>query len=297
MSLSTYGNVIPSDISPDDLDVFYTFSASRTQNSNNIFRLNATDVITQLSLPENEQISGEENVLEGMYNLTLPATTFNQIGIYTIYIRPKVRTTTIVDCGVLSAQPTVKGIIINANNIPSNLRDNNALQGHKIEYVSSDGTKLKNVVRYVVTSYRVIPVTENIGNTSQTTVRYKFDDSGSLIFLQLSPSSASKTKANARPFIGNPNQKILYSNTTANPIAMEIEFVDNDINTVIDIVAGEQIKDVERGILTHYNSNREIIKQVDLYKIQDDLGTRDLYEVKENRTVIQDTDFNTITDI
>ena len=35
-----------------------------------------------------KEIEGNENLMEGLYTLKLPATTFNQLGIYTIYIKP-----------------------------------------------------------------------------------------------------------------------------------------------------------------------------------------------------------------
>ncbi|MFW5847559.1 MAG: hypothetical protein ACOCVF_01385 [bacterium] len=297
MAIGTYGNVRPADISPTSLEMFYTFSPNREDVSNTIFRLDPEDLLEELLLPEDEQTSGESNLLGGMYNLTLPATIFNQIGIYTIYIRPLVRRTTIVDCGVLSALPNVKGILLNANDLPAELRAGNALQGYRIEYLNTDGSKLRNVVRYVVTSNRVIPVTENIGNTSQTSVRYRFDDSGNLLFLQLTPSSASNVKPNATPFIGTPDQIIFLSNTNVNPLAIEVELVENDINTVVNLVGGEQIKDVDNGILTQYDANRNIIRQFNLFEIKDNVSDVSLFEVKERRDNIDDSqNFDDIID-
>ena len=73
--------------------------------------------------------------------------------------------------------------------------------------------------------------------------------------------------------------------------------VENDINTVVDIVGGEQIKDVDNGILTHYNKDREILKQFDLYEIKDDVGNVSLYEVKQRRDTIDSSqDFDQITE-
>ena len=293
MATGLYGNIRPADVSPNDMDVFYTFAPNRETQAEQTFRLNPTDVISELLIPEDEQIGGESNLLEGGYNITLPATVFNQLGIYTIYIRPKILEDIntgdhiqIVDCGVLSALPTVKGIIIDGNQLDANLRANNALQGFKIEYINLDGTKLRNTVRYVTTSNKVIPVTENIGNTSQTAVRYRFDDSGNLIFLQVTPSSASSVKPNVTPFIGMPNQQILMSNTYFNPLMIEVEMVANTVDTLVDYVAGEQIKDVDNGILTYYDQDRNIIKQFNLYEIKDDVTETSLYEVKEERTNI-----------
>jgi hypothetical protein len=297
MAIGNYGNIRPADISPVDLEMFYTFSPNRENNSNEIFRLNPVDLISELQIPSVEQVSGEENILGGMYNLTLPANIFNQLGIYTIYIRPAQLRQSIVDCGVLSALPSVKGIVLNANQLPTDLTANNALQGYRIEYLNDDGTKLRNTVRYVVTSNSAIAVTENVGNTSQSAIRYRFDDSGSLIFLQLTPSSASNVKPNVSPFIGNPGQTIFLSNTSVNPVSVEVEFVENTIDTIYDVVAGEQIKDVQKGILTYYDRDRNIIAQSNLFEIDDDVTQQALYEVKENRTVIDDSqNFDDIVD-
>jgi hypothetical protein len=297
MAVGTYNPVRDADISPNDVEMFYTFSSSRENNSNTVTRLEPTELLTELKLPSGEQISGNDNLLGGLYNLTLPSTTFNQLGIYTVYIRGKRYNLTISDCGVLSGLPNVKGVVINSNDLPSELTTNNALQGYSIEYLDTDGSKIRNTTRTVVTSNKVVPVSENIGNTSQKAVRYRFDESGSLIFLQVTPSSSSNVKPNSKPFIGNPNQDIILINNNVNPIAIEVEFVENDIDSIRDIIAGEQIRDVQRGILTHYDKEREIVDQFDLYEIDDDINSDTLYEVKQRKDVIDDSqDYNTIID-
>lgn len=299
MATGTYSGIRASDININDLDVFYTFVSTREQQATDVFRLNPTDVLTELLLPEDEQNPLEQNLLEGMFNLKLPANVFNSTGIYTIYIRPKMLRLTIVDCGVLSALPTVKGLIIDGNELDdfdASLLANNALQGYRIEYINSDGTKLRNTVRYVVTSNKVVPVTENVGNTNQTAIRYRFDDNGTLLFLQVTPSSASSVKPNVTPFIGNPDQTILMSNTNVNPLAIEVEFVENTVDTLVSMVAGEQIKDVDNGIITLYDENRNILRQFDLYEIKEDIETTSMYEVKQRRTNIDTSqDFDDIT--
>ena len=296
MAIGTYGTVRPADVSLDDIDMFYTYSPDRETLANEVFRLNATELLSYSNLPEDDQIEGNENILEGLYNLRLPATIFNQLGIYTIYLRPKVQVATIVDCSVLSSLPTVKGIVLEANSIPEKLRANNAMQGYKIEYINDDGSKLRNVTRYVVTSNKVVPVSQNVGTTSQRAIRYRFDDSGTLIFLQVTPSSASDVKPNAKPFIGNPGQTILFSNTNFSPLAIEVDLVENTIDTIANYVAGEQIKDVDNGILTYYDNDRNIIKQFDLYEIKDDVGDVSLYDVKEERNNIDENqNFDNVT--
>lgn len=290
MSVGVYGINRPADVTVNDIDVFYNYTSDRTVENLDMFRLNATDVLSEVQLPEDEQSENRENLLEGLYNLTLPATEFNQLGVYTIYIKPKTLYTEIVECGTLASLPSIRGIVIDINSIPSELRGNNLLQGYRVEYYNQDNdNKIRNTVRHIVTSNRVVPVTENNSNTSQRTIRYRFDDSGSLLFLQLTPSSSSNLKPNQIPFIGVSGQKISITNTFFEPICLEVEMVENDINSVIDIVAGEQIKDVDNNILTHFDSNREILRQFDLYKIEDRENGIPLYEVKQRRDNIDDS--------
>lgn len=298
MATGTYGVTRPSDVSIEDIDVYYNYTPNRETVNNFIYKLNSTDILSYNYLPEDEEIIGGENLLEGLYNLTLPASVFGQLGIYTIYLKPKKVTTTIVDCSVLSSLPSVKGIVLDINNIPEGLRANNALQGYRIEYIDSDtNNKIRNLVRYVVTANRVVPITENVGNTSQKATRYRFDDSGTLLFLQLTPSSSTDVKPNSSPFIGIANQMILISNTFFSPLVIEVDMVANTIETLSDIIAGEQVKDVNSGILTYYDSNRVITKQFDIFEIKDDVDNVPLYEVKEKRTNVDfSQDFNEITD-
>jgi len=297
MAIGTYGVVRSADVNITDIEMYYNYMSDRNDNNNIIYQLNPLDLLEYCRLPIDEQTVGQENLLEGLYNLKLPAATFNQLGIYTIYIKPKTITTVVVDCSVLSALPTVKGIVVDMNTLPEGLRGNNAMQGYRIEYINADGTKLRNTVRYVVTSNKVVPVSENVGNTSQKAIRYRFDDSGTLIFLQLTPSSSSDVKPNALPFIGNIGQTILLSNTYFSPLVVEVDLVGNTIDTLSDIVAGEQVKDVRNGILTYYDKDRVITKQFNLFEIKDDVTDVPLYEVKEKRDNIDESqDFETVID-
>ena len=297
MAVGIYGTTRPADVSVDDIDVYYNYTPNRGTLNNNIYKLNSSEILSYNYLPDEEQIVGNENLLEGLYNLRLPATVFGQLGLYTIFLKPKQVTTTIVDCSVLSSLPSVKGIVLDANEIPENLRANNALQGYRIEYVDpTTNEKIRNVVRYVVTSNKVVSVSENVGNTSQKAIRYRFDDTGTLLFVQLTPSSSSDVKPNASPFIGNPDQLILISNTFFSPLVIEVDMVQNTIDTLTNYVAGEQIKDIDSGILTYYDEDRVITRQFNIYEIKDDVGDVPLYEVKEKRTNIDETqDFDEVT--
>jgi hypothetical protein len=296
MAIGTIGITRPSDVNISDIDMYYDYTPNRQTPAGTITKVdNTADFLAPVQYDEGI-VGYTENLLEGLYDLKLPASIFSQLGIYTIYLKPKLVPTVIADCSVLSALPTIKGIVIDMNSIPEDLRANNALQGYRIEYVNSDGTKLRNVVRYVVTSNKVSAINENIGNTTQKAIRYRFDDAGTLIFLQVTPSSSSDVKANALPFIGNIGQTILMSNTYFSPVVVEVEMVENTIDTLTNYVAGEQIKDVQNGILTYYDENRVITRQFNLFEIKDDISNVPLYEVKERRTNIDVTEnFDDVT--
>lgn len=301
MGVGVYGVTRPSDVSVDDIDMFYNYIPNRETNNSDMIRLNANELLSYSYLPEDERIFDDDvnnNILEGLYNLRLPSSIFSQLGIYTIYIKPKSFMITIMDCNVLSAQPNVKGIVINVNDLPEGLRGNNALQGYRIEYIDTlSNNKIRNVVRYIVTSNKVTSINENVGNANQRSTKYKFDDSGSLMFLQVTPSSSTDVKPNVSPFIGIPTQNIIISNTFFNPLALEVELVENTIDTLTDLVAGEQIRDVDNGIITYYDKNRVITKQFNVYEVKNDLGDVSLYEVKERRDTIDATqDFNNVVD-
>jgi hypothetical protein len=289
MAIGVYGVVRPSDVDLNDISMYYNYTPSREIQNDIIYPLVPQEILSYNYLPDTEQIVGNENLLEGLYNLKLPATIFNQLGIYTIYIKPKTYSTVIIDCSVLSSLPSVKGIVIDINTIPATLQANNALQGYRIEYINTDGTKLRNVVRYVATSNKAVLISENVGNTTQKAIRYRFDDAGTLLFLQLTPSSSSDVKPNVFPFIGNPGQTILMSNTFFSPLAIEIDLVQNTIDTLANILAGNQVKDVQKGILTYYDQNNVITDQFNLFEIKDSVTDVPLYEVKQKRTNIDET--------
>lgn len=297
MAVGIFGTIRPSDVSIDNISVYYSYQTNRESVPNDFVALDSSQILSYNYLPTDEEIVGTENLLEGVYDLRLPASVFSQLGIYSIYLKPAVTTTTIIDCSVLSSVPTVKGIVLDTNDLPEEIRANNALQGYRVEYIDPDtGNKIRNTVRYVVSSNKVVPVSENVGNPSQSAIRYRFDDTGSLLFVQLSPSSSSDVKPNAKPFIGNPDQVILISNTFFSPLVIEVELVQNTIDTLSDIVAGEQIKDVNNGILSYYDKDRVITKQFNIYEIKDDVDDVPLFEVKEKRTNIDETqNFDEVT--
>jgi hypothetical protein len=289
MATGTYGTIRPADVSPEDVDIILNYTPSRDETDNFVLtKLDAVSILRPYF--NNQQTSSSPNpnveILGGLYNLRLPAEQFNQLGIYTLYIRPAEIRTSILDCGVLSSLPNVKGIIIDLNDVPSQFRNkfvNQGLVGFRIEYLNSDGTKIPNFFRIVTSSFFCEPVVQNLTNTSQKAIRYRYTDNNTnIIFCTVSPSSSPTNKPNATPYIGQPNQNIIMSNTFFNPITLDIEIADQDFSTLAIALYGNQTKSMDDGIYTIYDTNNNIYQQYNLYEIRDQFNTL-LYEVRQNR--------------
>lgn len=307
MATGTYGIVRPADINIEDVEIFYHFTPSRDRVGNNgLIKLNPNEVLFKIDNPNKTQsnITGFE-VFGGMYTLKLPVATFNQKGFYTIIIKPVEIRTKIVDVGVLSAFPDVNGVLFDLATIPQNFLnkfENNALVGYRIEYLNTNtnvaDAKINNFFRVITSNNRAEPVNQNLTNSNQKSIRYRFNDNSTLTFCTVSPSSASNVKPNVFPFIGQPNQEVIITNTFFNPVMIEVEMVQHDIETLAFGMFGNQTKSLEDGIYTLYNFNNDIYKQFNLFEIKDRFTGAPLFEVKEQRTSIDFTkSFANITTI
>ena len=287
MALGTYGIVRPADVSPEDVEIILHYTQSRDVTDNfTLKKLNAANILTPYFHNNNTGGNPDIEILGGLYNLKLPASEFNQIGIYTLMIRPAEIRTTILDCGVLSALPNVKGLVIDINQVPSQYRNkfvNQGLVGFRVEYLNDNGTKITNFYRIVTSSFYCEPVISDQVNTSQKAIRYRYvDNPTNLLFLTLSPSSSPTNKASAIPFIGQPNQNIIITNTFFNPITIDIQMAEHDIDTLAIALYGNQTKSMEDGIYTLYDTVGNIYKQYNLFEIRDNFNEL-LYEVRQDR--------------
>jgi hypothetical protein len=301
MAIGTYGTVRPADVSPEDVEIILNYTPSRDVTEDFVLKtLDAPSILRPYF--NNSQTGGNSGVevLGGLYNLTLPAEEFNAVGIYTLMIRPAQIRTSITDCGVLSALPNVKGIIIDITNVPSQYRNKfvpQGLIGFRIEYLNADGSKIPNFFRIVTSSFYCEPVVVNQTNTSQKAIRYRYVDGASnLIFLTVSPSSSPTNRPNATPYIGQPGQSIIISNTFFNPTTIEIDMVEYDVSSLAIALYGNQTKSIEDGVYTMYDTQNNIYKQYNLYEIRDQFNEL-LYEVRQDRGANIDytKNFTTIT--
>jgi len=287
MATGTYGTIRPADVSPEDVEIILNYTPSRDETSNFLLtKLDAPSILRPYFNNANTGGNPDVEILGGLYNLKLPADVFNRIGIYTLMIRPAQIRTTILDCGVLSALPNVRGIVIDLNSVPSQYRNkfiNQGLVGFRVEYLNSDGTKIPNFFRIITSSFFCDPVVQNLTNTSAKAIRYRYTDNNTnIIFCTLSPSSSPSNKPNAIPYIGQPNQDIIITNTFFNPINLDIEIAEHDFSTIAIALFGNQTKSIDDGIYTMYDTQNNIYRQYNLYEVRDQFNNL-LYEVRQDR--------------
>lgn len=287
MATSTYGTVRPADVSINDMEVFLHFTPSRDNiGDTELTKINPNTIMGRMNNPNS---GNNTELFAGMYTLNLPSSLFGQKGIYTLIIKPIEIRTRIVDCGVLSAFPNIKGLVFDTAEVDSEFIDrfqNNNLNGYRIEYLNSENNKIPNFFTIITSNNRAEPVNQNLTNTNQKAIRYRFNDNSSLVFSTVTPSSVSNVKPNVLPFIGEPNQNVIITNTFFNPVMVEIEMVEYDVESLAYGLFGAQTKSLEDGVYTIYNFNQQIYKQYNLFEIKDQFSGKPLFEVREPRTNI-----------
>ena len=99
MTLGSYGIQRPSDVSPEDVEIILNYSPSRDVSQETQLKKLNGDILSPIY--HNESTGGNSNVeiIGGLYNLSLPSSEFDKIGIYTLYIKPIEIRTSIRDCG------------------------------------------------------------------------------------------------------------------------------------------------------------------------------------------------------
>ena len=299
MATGNYGTIRPADVSINDVEIFYSYTPNRELITDvQLIPLDPAEVLIPASNPNNTN-----EIFGGLYTLKLPTNVFGAKGFFNIIIRPRQIRTTIQDCSVLIDNQDVKGIVFDINQIPLDLQDrfeNGNLVGYRVEYLKEEtGTgqdKIQNLFRIITSNNRALPVTQNQGN-SNASVAYTFNDNSTSVFCTVSPSSAPSIKPNAIPFIGNPQQEVIITNTFFDPVMLEIEMVEFDDETLAYALFSNQTKSLEDGIYTIYNFGNQIYRQYNLYEVKDQFTGKPLFEVREQKFTIDPTkDFDDITD-
>jgi len=298
MATGNYGTIRPADVSVDDVEIFYSYTPNRESLIDvELIPLDPAEVLVPANNPDNNT-----EIFGGLYTLQLPTSTFGSKGFFNIIIRPKQIRTTIQDCSVLIDNQDVKGIVFDINQVPEELKsrfENGNLVGYRVEYLKEEtGTgqdKIQNLFRIITSNNRALPISQNQGN-SNASVAYTFNDNSTSVFCTVSPSSAPSIKPNATPFIGNPQQNVILTNTFFDPVMLEIEMVEFDDETLAYALFSNQTKSLEDGIYTIYNFGNQIYRQYNLYEVKDQFTGKPLYEVREQKFNIDPTkDFDEIT--
>lgn len=277
MSSGVFGSIRPAKIDTNrDVDIFYKYRPSRGENDPDFKSFKKVNNVTSwLGIGRYKDEANNTDIeINGVYDLKLPLDVFNKKGYYTVYITPRAYESTIIDVSVLAAYPNVKGVVFKTDGLPET-----NLIGYRIEF--SDGT-----TRLIKSCNPCEPVIVNTGDGTPKTTRYNLNAAATnLVFCTVSPSSAPTFKPNGSPYIGSPGEEINLFNTKFSPKVIEIEAVNHDIETLSYMLEGDQATDRDNGIITTYNSDKEIYHQADYYVLKDELG-RPRYNVKERRNTI-----------
>lgn len=288
MASGVYGITVPSNIDSSMVDIFYSYHETRNSDNtkNAVFTKLPSSILTN-ALYEGEGDS-TDNVLEGMYSLKLPLEYFNRKGFYTVYIKPKEVSAVITDISTLTAYPSVKGIVLDSNSVDdsamkSRILTNNGLVGWRIIYISDNGDR-QDYYRLITSNNKCEPIVMASSSSTDKSYTYRYNESSTLSFVTVTPSTAPSFKANAMPYIGKPTQKILLVNTAFEPIMLDIEMVDHDADTISTMLEGSQLRDLESGLVTTFNGDNEIYNQAEHFTLKDGSNGQPIYEVKQNKT-------------
>ena len=289
---NVYGTKRPANIMQNDADIFYTYRPSRAEDSsdgNSFKKLDSSCLIAASAETSDDGLA----VLPGMFNLRLPLDKFGETGIYTIYIKPKEIRTKILHISTLAAYPDVRGIVLDGSALDGLNITNGSLVGYRIEYFNDNGDR-EDDFRIITSSNRCEPVAQVFNDSTQNGVRYRFNDAANLIFCTVTPSASLSFNANTLPNIGTVGQEIALINTKFNPIALEVEMVANDADTLATMIGGDQIRDLDNATITTFNDNHEPFSQYSYYTVKNNLGTP-VYEVKVKEEVTANSvDYNGI---
>lgn len=289
--IGAYGTVIPINIANEDIpnlvDISYCYHEKRSYDSlsNADFHKLDSAILTQARrIREDDDV---DDFVEGMYNLQLPLSEFNKKGFYSVYIKPKEIEAVIADVSTLTAFPNVRGLIIDTTQIENSSirtksRKNNELVGYRIIYLDDNGAR-QDYYRIITSNNRCEPVIQAPTSSSDKTYTYRYEDSSTLTFVTVSPSSAPSFKDNALPYIGKPTQKILLVNTFFEPIMIDIEMASHDADTISYMLENSQLRDLDNGLVTTYNDNGEIYHQAEHYTLKDQYTGKPVFEVKKDK--------------
>lgn len=271
-----YGITRPAYIDVNEAEIWYNYKPKRSSNDNSFKSFKKLEASTVLSNSDCEGGELPTTKLTGMYNLKLPLEQFGQPGIYTIYIKPKEILCTIDKIGALTAFPDVRGIVLT---LPTSIKD---ATGYRVEYFDETGNR-EDFFRIITSCGKAEPISQNLTSSFSDSIGYRYNNAASLSFLTVTPSSTTDFKSNDVPYIGKPSQQIVLVNTKFNPVALEVEVVEHDAETIAYMLEGDQVRALDKGLVTTYNFDNEIYKQHEHYTLKDSYTGSPVYEIKKDK--------------
>lgn len=254
MSVGVYGSRKLASVDFNDVDTLYAYSASREELGDTQF----TPLYGSTTEAEFRRILGAD----GGYKLRLPASVFNKLGFYLILIKPKSFKTEIVDCSFVvtnndtEIQISKKGIVIPKLQFQSS----GSLIGYQVEYFDGNGVKIKNFHR-IITSSDIVSVSTNNNNGNANSTSYVLNSNGNNLFLTLTPDEASLISSQQKADLGSAGQTILISNTFFDPTMIEVEMVDQTLETLSWQLGGNSVRNLETGEYSVFDDNGNLYRQ------------------------------------
>jgi hypothetical protein len=262
MANGVYGTKKPALVTPSDVDIYYYYRPSRSSEATGFENFKKLDsnllANTKAPLSDDTDIS----VLPGMYDMRLPLNVFGKVGIYTIYIKPKEVYGKIIDVSTLAAYPNISGIVLDSTDFvggDNSMFANGALQGYRVEFFDK-GNRIDKY-RIITSNNKCEPVAQNMNDSTAKGIRYRFNDSSNLVFCTVTPSMALSFNSSSKPDIGKVNDKIALVSTKFNPVMLEIEMVQHDIDSLYALQTNTQIRDLDKGVITTFDDDGNIIEQ------------------------------------
>jgi len=281
MSVGIYGSRIASSCDFNDVDILYAFSPSREQLGDIQF----TPLYGSVTEAEFRKLIGAD----GGYKLRLPASVFNKLGFYLVLIKPKSFRTQIIDCSFVvtnndtEIQISKKGIVI-----PKlQFQTSGSLIGYQLEYFDTIGNKIKNFHR-IITSSDIVSVSTTNANSNANSTSYVLNPNGNYLFLTLTPDEASLISNEQKADLGSAGQAILISNTFFDPTMVEVEMVNQTLETLSWQLGGNSVRNLQTGEYFVFDDQGRLYKQYVLLtrKSQFNKGNLDI------RQEITDVDLN-----
>ena len=287
MANGTYGSKKPAFITSNDVDIFYSYRPSRSTEDTNssTFKQLDSDILYTVEAMSSENVN--LGTLPGVYNLRLPLNVFGRPGYYTVYIKPKEIKTSIVAVSTLAAYPNVRGIVLNINSFTDDgsVGNNGELIGYRVEYFDMTSGERLDVYRLITSNNKCAPITQNLNDSLATDIKYAFNDSSNLTFCTLTPSSSLSFNSGSYPFIGEVGQTVALINTKFNPIMLDIEVTEHDIETISTMLEGDQIRNLDAAIITTFNDDGGVYHQAHYGEVVDSVKkTHHDYKIKTTTT-------------